>query len=320
LFQFKNKPMKKNLSYFLLFLLLIALGYVGFERRQPQEAAVISATTPEKIVALSTFTIIADMVSVVGGDKVESLSLTKPGAEIHGYQPTPNDLIQASKAAVIFENGMNLELWTEKLKASIPDVPVVRVSDGVEIIPISGDAYAGKPNPHAWMSPEQGLIYVENIRQALTELSPKDAEYFAERAASYRAEIQAVDEQLARELGDLPVDNRILVTCEGAFSYLAKDYGLQEVYLWAINSDSQGSPQQVARVIEIVKEKNIPAVFCESTVEPRIQREVVDATGTTLGGVLYVDSLSPADGPASTYLKQLQYTADTIINGLTNPS
>lgn len=270
-----------------------------------------------KLVVLSTFTIIADMTKEVGGDKIESISLTKEGAEIHGYQPTPDDLIVASKADVIFENGMNLELWTNKLKASIPDVPIVKVSEGVNIISITEDAYVGKPNPHAWMSPQQGLIYIENIRQALTKLSPENADYFTARAEAYSAQIKLVDQRLASELAVLPDNNRVLVTCEGAFSYLTKDYNLQEVYLWAINSDSQGSPQQIAKVINIVKEKNIPAVFCESTVEPRIQKEVVAATGARLGQVLYVDSLSPASGPASTYLKLLEHTAEAIISGLT---
>jgi manganese transport system substrate-binding protein len=311
--------MKKYLPYALVAFIIIALAYIGLQRRAPQEAAVINATN-DKVVALSTFTIIADMVGEVGGDKVESISLTKPGAEIHGYQPTPDDLVQASKADVMFENGMNLEVWTEKLRASIPDVPVTKVSEGVQVQYISEDAYAGKPNPHAWMSPEQGLIYVENIRKGLTEAAPQHAEYFAARAEAYSNEIRAIDKQLEESLGTLPENNRVLVTCEGAFSYLTTDYGLSEEYLWAINSESQGSPQQVAKIIEVVKEKKIPAVFCESTVEPRIQQEVVSATGTRLGGVLFVDSLSDENGPAPTYLKLLQHTADTIITGLTTQS
>lgn len=272
----------------------------------------------EKLVVLSTFTIISDMVAEVGGEKIEAISLTKPGAEIHGYEPTPSDLVQASQADVIFENGMNLELWTEKLRASIPDVPVVTVSEGVEVIDISGDAYAGKPNPHAWMSPEQGLVYVENIRTALTELMPEEAEYFAERAETYSAEIQAVGERLETAMATLPESNRVLVSCEGAFSYLTSDYGLEEVYLWPINAESQGTPQQVTAVIKVVNERQIPAVFCESTVEPRLQNEVANATDARLGGVLYVDSLSTADGPAPTYLALLEHTANTIINGLTS--
>jgi len=312
--------MKKSILITLLVIVVVTLAAIGINNRTSQQAAVITATDSDTLVVLSTFTIIADMVAEVGGDKITSLSLTKPGAEIHGYQPTPNDLVQASKADLMFENGMNLEIWTDKLKASIPDVPIIRVSKGVEIQYIAEDAYAGKPNPHAWMSPAQGLIYVENIRAALTDAAPEHADYFKAQADAYSDKIRAVDVELASALSTLPESNRILVTCEGAFSYLTNDYGLTEEYLWAINSESQGSPQQVAKIIELVKEKNVPAVFCESTVEPRIQEEVVAATGARLGGVLYVDSLSPEDGPASTYLKLLEHTATTIISGLTTSS
>ncbi len=310
--------MKSYIFYALGAIALITLAYVGTQRHSPQQEA--SSPKDEKIVALSTFTIIADMVATVGGDKIESLSLTKPGAEIHGYQPTPDDLVQASKADIMFENGMNLEVWTEKLKAGLPDMPVVRVSENVEVRSIAEDAYAGKPNPHAWMSPKQGLIYVENIRKALVAQAPQHEAYFNARAEAYANEIRAVDTELRTELSKLPENNRVLVTCEGAFSYLAGDYGLEEQYLWAINSESQGSPQQVAKIIGVVKEKQVPAVFCESTVEPRIQQEVVSATGAKLGGILYVDSLSPTDGPAATSLVMLRHTAKTIISGLTATS
>lgn len=309
--------MKLKISLLLALLVGIALFVYYSTSRTPTEVSAVDTASPDKLVALSTFTIIADMVHEVGGDKVDSISLTKPGAEIHGYQPTPSDLIAASRADVMFENGMNLELWTEKLRASIPQVPVVTVSRGVEIIAIREDAYAGKPNPHAWMSPKQGLLYVENIRKALTDLLPEHAAYFAENAAAYSAKIKDVDLILQSSLATLPANNRALVTCEGAFSYLTHDYDLDEYYLWAINSDAQGSPQQIAKIIEVIKSNNIPAVFCESTVEPRIQKEVVAASGAHLGGVLYVDSLSPADGPAPTYLSLLEHTASTIIDGLT---
>jgi len=309
--------MKPKTFLVLALVVSAALLWLFINQNNSHEQTEMGAGSGDKLVALSTFTIIADMVREVGGDKVESISLTKPGAEIHGYQPTPSDLVQASRADILFENGMNLELWTEKLRASIPNVPTVTVSKGVEVISIADDVYAGKPNPHAWMSPKQGLVYVENIRKALTEQAPEHADYFAANAAAYSTKIKEIDSVLDDSLSTLPTNNRVLVTCEGAFSYLASDYGLEEQYLWAINSDAQGSPQQIAKIIEIVKANNIPAVFCESTVEPRIQQEVVSATNARLGGILYVDSLSPKDGPASTYLLLLKHTADTIITGLT---
>lgn len=271
----------------------------------------------DKIVALSTFTIIADMVAEVGGDRVDSVSLTKIGSEIHGYETTPSDLVAASKADIFFENGMNLELWASKLRSNLPDTPAYVVSEGVEVLSIAEGDYEGKPNPHAWMSPKQGLVYIENIRQALTEFSPADADYFSQNAQDYSEKLMVVDEKLSTALEALPENNRALVTCEGAFTYLTNDYGLQEVYLWAINDESGGSPQQIAQVIDTVRANQIPAVFCESTVEPRIQAEVMAATGAEFGGTLYVDSLSLDNGPAPTYLALLEGTVDTIINGLT---
>ncbi len=295
---------------------LVVIGLlfiIGLKNNAPIETKVEN----EKIVALSTFTIINDMVGVVGGDKVDAISLTKVGAEIHGYETTPSDLIQAAEADVFFENGMNLELWADKLRSSLPDMPSVIVSEGVEVVQISEGSYEGKPNPHAWMSPIQGITYIENIRDGLISIDSENAEYYSANAESYITKLQAVDTKLNESLSELPENNRILVTCEGAFTYLTNDYGLEELYLWAINDETGGSPQDIARVIDTVREKQIPAVFCESTVEPRIQQEVVEATDAVLGGRLYVDSLSLEDGPAPTYLRLLEGTADIIIGGLT---
>ncbi len=308
----------KNIFIILALLVVLILAVVIISKTDTNNAVKESNETSDKIQALSTFTIIADMVHEVGGDKVESVSLTKPGVEIHGYEPTPGDLIRASKADVIFENGLNLELWSTKLRSSIPDVPSVIVSEGVEVRSIAEGAYEGKPNPHAWMSPKQGLVYVENIRKALVNLAPEHEAYFTANAKAYSDKLVALDKALSNSLSVLPDTNRQLVTCEGAFTYLTKDYGLEEHYIWAINDESGGSPQQVARIIDVVKEKKIPAVFCESTVEPRIQEEVVQATGAKMGGVLYVDSLSTEDGPAPTYLALLSVTVNNIIKGLTD--
>lgn len=308
----------KNIFIILALLLVLILAIIVINKSSTTDDIKEPTETSDKIQALSTFTIIADMVHEVGGDKVESISLTKPGVEIHGYEPTPGDLIRASKADVIFENGLNLELWSTKLRSSIPDVPSVVVSEGVNVVSIAEGAYEGKPNPHAWMSPKQGLIYVENIRKALINLAPENEAYFTANAKAYSDKLIALDQTLKESLATLPVDNRRLVTCEGAFTYLTNDYSLEENYIWAINDESGGSPQQIARIIDVVKEKKIPAVFCESTIEPRIQEEIVQATGAKMGGVLYVDSLSTEDGPAPTYLALLSVTVNNIIKGLTD--
>ncbi len=306
--------MNKNKIFLLITIALAVVTILFFAFHEKRVAG--EKIVNDKLTVLSTFTVISDMVREVGGDRIEAISLTKPGVEIHGYEPTPGDLIRASQADIIFDNGMNLEVWANKLYTSIPDVPHVTISEGIEIVPIAEGVYADKPNPHAWMSPAQALTYVENIRSALAELSPSDSEYFAERARIYSEKIQALDTKLRESIATIPESQRYLTTCEGAFSYLAKDYGMKELYLWAINDESQGSPQQIAYVVEEVKKNKIPAVFCESTIEPRIQEEVVRESGSRMGGVLYVDSLSATDGPAPTYLKLLEHTVETIIKGL----
>lgn len=285
----------------------------------PSSAPVAEQQTEakERPLVLTTFTVLADMAQQVAGDRLRVESLIKPGAEVHSYELTPSDLGRAQGAALILENGLGLERWGDRLYSSLPKVPRVTLTEGIVPIPIAADAYRGQPNPHAWMSPQNALIYIENIRRALTELDPAGAATYAANTAAYKAAVQALDKQLRQRLAGLPPHQRYLVTCEGAFSYLARDYGLKEVYLWSVNDDQQGTPQQMARVIATVRTQKIPAVFCESTVNPAPQKQVAQESGAVFGGILYVDSLSPPAGKAPTYLDLLRHNIDTLLSGLT---
>ncbi|OWL96943.1 metal ABC transporter substrate-binding protein [Deinococcus indicus] len=263
---------------------------------------------------LTTFTILADMTRSVAGDRIEVVSITKPGAEIHGYQPTPSDLIRAQDADLILNNGLNLERWFSRFTQD-SEAPTVTLTEGIEPVNIAADAYAGKPNPHAWMSPKNALIYVENIRRALTDLDPAGADTFQANADAYAKQIREVDRQLSTQLGQLPPNRRALVTCEGAFSYLARDYGLKELYLWPVNAEEgQGTPRQIRAVIDGVRAQGIPAVFCESTVPDKGMRQVAAEAGARYGGDLHVDSLSDE---VPTYLDLLRRDAEVILAGLT---
>jgi len=273
------------------------------------------ALAQEKFRVVTTFTIIADIARNVAGDAAEVDSITRPGAEIHGYQPGPRDIVKTQGADLVLWNGMNLEQWFEKFFQNVRDVPQVVVSDGIEPMSIGEGPYSGKPNPHAWMSSSNALIYVENIRKALVQYDPANAAVYDTNAAAYAAQIQAMDAPLRARLAQIPPEQRWLVTSEGAFSYLARDYGLQELYLWPINADQQGTPQQVRKVIDAVRTNRIPVVFSESTVSDKPAQQVAKETGAAYGGVLYVDSLSEADGPTPTYLKLLEVTVDTIAKG-----
>ncbi|MCZ0962968.1 metal ABC transporter substrate-binding protein [Paracoccus benzoatiresistens] len=270
----------------------------------------------EQLKVATTFTIIADMARNVAGDAATVESITKPGAEIHNYQPTSGDLIRAGDARLILVNGLNLESWFQQFIDQLGDVPVAVVSEGVEPMPISGGEYEGKPNPHAWMALDSALIYVDNIAAAMATADPGNAATYQANAEAYKAQITETIAPLRDAARALPADRRWLVTSEGAFSYLARDFGLKQLYLWPINADAQGTPQQVRHVIDVMRENNVDVVFSESTVSDRPARRVAAETGATYGGVLYVDSLSDADGPVPTYLDLLRVTSETIVNGL----
>ena len=275
-----------------------------------------SPAVADKFKAVTTFTVIADMARNVAGDMAIVESITKAGAEIHGYQPTPRDIIRAQDADLIFWNGLNLELWFEQFFSNLSDVPGVTLTDGITPMGIAEGEYAGKPNPHAWMSLSSALIYVDNITSAFARHDPQNADIYRANAAAYKTKISQTIEPLKDAILAVPEDQRWLVSCEGAFSYLIRDYNMKELYLWPMNADAQGTPQQVRKVIDGVRDNNIPAVFCESTVSQAPAQQVARETGSTYGGVLYVDSLTEADGPVPTYLDLLRVTSETIAAGL----
>ena len=275
-----------------------------------------TAGAADKFKAVTTFTVIADMAANVAGDAAIVESITRPGAEIHNYQPTPGDILRAEDADLVLWNGLNLELWFEKFLRNVGDVPQVVVSDGVEPIGISEGPYSGKPNPHAWMSPAAALVYVDNIRDAFVAHDPANAETYTANAEAYKARITEAVAPIRAAFEAIPAERRWLVTSEGAFSYLARDFDLREAYIWPINADQQGTPQQVRKVIDIIRDNEVPAVFSESTVSDKPAQQIARETGAAYGGVLYVDSLSDADGPVPTYVDLLRVTADTIAKGL----
>ena len=287
--------------------LLAGCGGVTSARRGKQSG---------KKVVVTTFTIMADMVREVAGEAAEVESLIRPGAEIHGYEPSPRDIVKAQSADLIVWNGLNLERWFEKFFEEVGAVPRVLLTEGIEPLGIGGGPGAGQANPHAWMAPTLAVVYVENIRRALVGMDPANEAVYGANAAAYTAKLQALDERMRERLAAIPEGQRWLVTSEGAFSYLCQSYGLRQLYLWPVNAEVQGTPQQVQAVIDGVRAHRIPVVFSESTVSDRPARQVAQEAGARYGGVLYVDSLTSADGPAPTFLKLLEYNADAIVRGL----
>lgn len=296
----------RPLSQIFFFCLFIGVFVLSFS---------FPAQAERKLKVVTSFTVIADIARNVAGEAAFVESITKPGAEIHDYQPTPKDIVRAKGADLILWNGFNLERWYERFMQDVEGVSSVVVSEGITPLSIYEGAYTGKPNPHAWMSTSNALIYIENIRKALSEADPENASVYSANAQAYSAKVTALGDKLQERLRSVPEGRRFLVTSEGAFSYLAQDLLLQEIYLWPMNADQQGTPQQVRKVIDSVRKYKIPVVFSESTVSDKPARQVAAESGALYGGVLYVDSLSLPDGEVPTYLDLLDVTTRRIADG-----
>lgn len=268
---------------------------------------------------VTTFSVLGDITETIGGDRVQVRSITPIGAEVHEYDPTPSDVQAAADADLIIENGLGLEEWFDQF-ISHAEAPTVTASEGMEARSIT--RLPGHPDdpgadsdlptdPHGWISADQSLTYVDNIEAALSDLAPEDAEYFSERAEQYREQLRQLAEESRLNASELT--DPVLVTCEGAFGYLAEDLGLTEHYLWPLNAENEGTPQQVEAQIRFVEENNVETIFCESTVNDAAQSQVAETTGAALADPLHVDSLTDADGPAPTHLELVEHTTSTIL-------
>ena len=315
---FSNLSQKHFLRQLMAFIVAIPLAVAC--SRQGDLSNQIDNNSDDRPVVLTTFTILADMARQVAGDRLQVKSITKPGAEIHGYEPSPKDLERASGADLIIENGLGLELWARRFVQSAGDVPTVTLTEGMQPLLIEGDVYAGKPNPHAWMSPLRAQGYVDQLVDAFSDLDPEGSQIYQDNGKRYKLQLDNLDAELRDLLAVIPENQRVLVSCEGAFSYLAQDYGFDEAYLWPVNAESQITPRRMARLIERVKRDQVPAVFCETTVSDKAQREVARASGARFGGNFYVDSLSKRNGPAPTLLDLQRHNVKLLRQGLAAPS
>ena len=294
----------KNRFFHFLILILVALTTTSCKN-------ISEVDKSNKKLLLVSFTVLEDIVKNIVGDEFDVKSITKPGMEVHGYQTTPSDLIKGSRAEVFIDNGFGFELWAEKFVTNLK-VKRITIANNLKPLFIGEDAYKGKPNPHAWISPKRGIIYVDTLSRALSELKPQSKTVFKKNAAKYKNKLLEIDEDFSLFLNTLKKNQKYLVSCEGAFTYLTNDYGLKEAYLWPVNAESQITPKRMAKVISLVKTNDIPAVFCESTVSSESQLAVARETGAKFGGNFFVDSLSEKNGPASSYIDLLNHNLNLI--------
>ncbi|ABK81861.1 metal ABC transporter substrate-binding protein [Campylobacter fetus] len=276
--------------------------------------AMIGSLNAQKLEVLTSFTILADIAKNVAKDSANVNSLTKMGTEIHGYEATPKDILKAKKADIILYNGLNLELWMDKFLSNAKK-PSYNLSDGVTPIFISDGGYKGKPNPHAWMSIKNVQIYIKNIVEIFSRHDPKNADIYAKNADEYIKILNDLDSKFKAEFAKVPLEQRYLITSEGAFSYLTKEYDLKELYIWSVNSDEQGTTKQIKNLVDKIKNSEAKVIFSESTISPKPAMTIANESGIRYGGVLYVDSLSKE---IPTYVDLMKTTVSTIINGLNN--
>ncbi|MFC0188166.1 metal ABC transporter substrate-binding protein [Fictibacillus aquaticus] len=277
----------------------------------------------DKVEVVATYSIIYDLVKNVGGDKVEIHSLVPIGSNPHEYDPLPEDVMKATDADAVFYNGLNLEegnSWFEKLMKSADksgeDAPVFRVSEGVEPIHLESKGLEKQMDPHAWLDIKNGIKYVENIRDALSEVDPENKEYYKKNADAYIKELNALHEKTITELEKIPKEKRILITSEGAFKYFGNAYNMDTGYIWEINSDSQGSPQQIKNVVDYIGQTKVPGLFVETSVDPRSMETVSKETGIPIKGKVFTDSLGKKGEDGDTYIEMMKWNTETIIKGL----
>jgi zinc/manganese transport system substrate-binding protein len=276
-------------------------------------AAPASARTLE---AVASFSVLADMVRQVGGAHVHVVSLVPPNGDPHDYEPTPDDAKSLKQADVVFTSGLGLEGWFARLtKASgFAGTPVV-ASAGVKTRTMEEDGRA-VTDPHAWNSIANAETYVGNIAEALTKADPSDAADFKANADAYQGKLQALDAYARREIDAIPVVARKVLTTHDALGYFGEAYGVAFISPLGLSTDTEPSAAQVAAVITQIKAEHVGSYFFENSSDPRLVQQIAAATGARPGGELYVESLSPTDGPASTFADMFKSNVDRLVAGM----
>ncbi len=274
-----------------------------------------------KIPVVATFTILADLVRQVGGDRVEVATLVGPNGDVHAYAPSPADNRRLAEARLIVENGLNLEGWISRLaKASATKARIVIAAAGVtprkeEDGDDHGHAHGGT-DPHAWQNVANAKIYVANIRDGLIAVDPAGQAAYEARAKAYLAELEALDAEARAQIAKIPAGRRRIVTTHDALGYFGQAYGLALAAPEGLSTEAQASAKDVAKIIRQIRKEKFPAVFLENVSDPRLMDQIARETGAKIGGTLYSDSLSAADGPAGTYIAMVRHNISQLTKAL----
>jgi zinc/manganese transport system substrate-binding protein len=281
----------------------------------------------EKLPVVATFSILGDLVKNAGGDRVSVTTLVGPNGDTHVYQPSPADAKKLAGAKVIFVNGFKLEGWMDRLvKASGTKASVIVATKGIKPREMANDddakgghahEHAGV-DPHAWQSIANARVYVANIRDALVAADPGGKETYEKNTADYLAKLAVVETEIKEGIAKIPAERRRIITTHDAFGYFGAAYGFEFIAPQGVSTETEASAQDVAKIIRQIKAQKIPAVFLENVSDPRLVERIAAETGAKIGGTIYSDALSPADGPASTYIDMMRHNIRQLAAALTS--
>lgn len=269
-----------------------------------------------KKLVVATASIFADMAEVIAGGQVEVRSIVPIGGDPHIYEPTPGDAQLVNQADLVLRNELTFEGWlNELIENSGTKADIVTITKGIR--PIESIQYKNSTDPHAWMDATNGLIYIENIKDALIRLDPDNADVYEFNYGVYRQQIEDMDQYIREAIESIPEQRRILITSHDAFRYYGKRYGIDVQAILGTSTDADAQTSDIVRLNQIIKASGIPSVFIETTVNPKLLRQIATDNGIEIGGQLYSDSIGAKDSPAPTYLDMLKYNTDTIVAALT---
>ena len=270
----------------------------------------------EKPFVVATASMLADMAKQVGGDLIRVQSIVPIGGDPHIYDPTPSAAQMAADADLVLRNGLTFEGWLNDLiENSGTEADIVTVTDGIK--PIESLTYENASDPHAWMDVSLGILYVKNIRDALFKLLPDNRSEIEANYNSYLIQLQDLDQYIKEKIQTIPEGKRILITSHDAFQYYGRRYGIQLESILGTSTDADVQTSDIIRLNKVIRESNVPALFVESTINPKLLEQIASDNDISIGGKLYADSLGDEESEAGTYLGMLRYDTDVIVEGLT---
>ncbi|MGO4887198.1 metal ABC transporter substrate-binding protein [Anaerobacillus sp. MEB173] len=315
--------MKKILKYLLISIVSVFVLAACSNSQETNQGTTDNAKNDEKLQVVTTYSIIYDIVKNVGGERLEIHSLAPIGSNPHEYEPLPLDVQKTTDADAVFYNGLNLEAgnaWFDKLMETAgksgENAPVFSASKNVEPMFLTTEGNEGEEDPHAWLDVRNGIKYAENIRDGLIKVDPDHRDIYEKNAEVYIAKLEDLHQKAVTRYNEIPKEKRIMVTSEGAFKYFSEAYDFQAEYIWEINQENQGTPNQVTRIVDIIRDKKIEALFLETSIDPRSMEMVSRETGVPIKGKVFTDSLGKPGEEGDTYIKMMEWNIETILNGL----